>query len=154
MSITRQTLRLVFALCLLGGLGAGLGGCALTGDRTQQLQQDGVFVYPAAAKAALTDPSPLSSHPTVRGMLDARAAAAAVEVIPRPPVHVPSPRPDRMASTRPAAGSPPATVIMPLPRSTRPPAWAARPPTIVCRPAATVTVPPASGTSRLARSAR
>ena len=54
MSITRQRLRLVFALCLLGGLGAGLGGCALTGDRTQQLQQDGVFVYPAAAKAART----------------------------------------------------------------------------------------------------
>jgi TonB family protein len=45
-----RTVRLLLALWLV----AGLGGCALTGDRTQQLQQDGVFVYPAAAKAART----------------------------------------------------------------------------------------------------
>lgn len=32
-----------------------LGGCALSGDRPQQLQQDGVFGYPASAKAARTE---------------------------------------------------------------------------------------------------
>lgn len=32
-----------------------IGGCALSGDRPQQLQQDGVFGYPANAKAARTE---------------------------------------------------------------------------------------------------
>ena len=36
-----------------------LAGCAITGDRNPQLQQDGVFVYPAAAKAAQTQGSVL-----------------------------------------------------------------------------------------------
>lgn len=49
-----RTVRLLLALWLVAGLASGLGGCALTGDRLQQLQQDGVFVYPAAAKAART----------------------------------------------------------------------------------------------------
>ena len=42
----------LFLTALLGGT-----GCALTGDRNPQLQQDGVFVYPANAKAAQTQGS-------------------------------------------------------------------------------------------------
>ncbi len=41
------TARATFMAVVLAG-----SGCALTGDRMQQLQQDGVFVYPAAARAA------------------------------------------------------------------------------------------------------
>ncbi len=44
---------LVRSAFLLAAL-LGVASCALTGDRNPQLQQDGVFVYPANAKAAQT----------------------------------------------------------------------------------------------------
>ena len=51
------------------------------------------------------------------------------------------------------AERPPPTVIMPLPTSISPPAFAAKPPTVVCRKGVTARVPPASGTTVLAASA-
>ena len=88
------------------------------------------FVSPAAAKANVTEPSPLSSQPTVRSP---PLAAATLEVIPLVPFQVPSPRPVTIAVTMSTAERPAATVTIPLPTSVRPPALGARPPTVVCR---------------------
>ena len=49
----RRVARLLWSSLFVAALLAG-AGCALTGDRNPQLQQDGVFVYPANAKAAQT----------------------------------------------------------------------------------------------------
>jgi|GEM_PF-6612503 len=57
------------------------------------------------------DPSPLSSQPTVRGMLAARSAAAALDVMPLVPVHEPVPRPASNAVSMSAAGRPAATLM-------------------------------------------
>ena len=108
------------------------------------------FVSPAAAKPNVTEPSLLSSHPTVRSP---PLAAATVEVMPLVPFQLPSPMPVTIAATMLPAESPVATVIIPVPTSTLPPAFGTRPPTVVCKAFATATVPPASGTRMLEASA-
>jgi hypothetical protein len=84
-----------------------------------------------AAWPAATVPSPMSSEPTVREMLESTLVAATLEVMPLVPVQEPLPRTVTSAVTRSVVVSPLATVNLPLPTSTRPPALGARPPTVV-----------------------
>ena len=91
------------------------------------------LVSPGAAKAAVTEPSPLSSQPTDRGMLEATSEAATLEVMPLVPVQEPLLRPATIAVTRSVGVRPLATVTLPLARSTKPPAFGASPPTAVSR---------------------
>ena len=91
------------------------------------------FVSPGAAKAKDTEPEPLSSQPTARGMLRATSAAAVLEVMPLVPVHKPLFRPAMIWLTSSVAERPLATVTKPLVTSTRPVPERLRPPTVVVR---------------------
>ena len=75
----RQGLLRMLGVCrwlVLSWLLVGLVGCAITGDRNPQLQQDGVFVYPANAKAAQTQGTVLVRFDIG---IDGRVANARVE---------------------------------------------------------------------------
>ena len=69
----------------------------LPASRTSTTQS--MFVSPGAAKAAESEPSPLSSQPTARGMLEAMSAAAVLDVMPLVPFQEPSPRPSMSSAT-------------------------------------------------------
>ena len=78
------------------------------------------------------------------------SAAAAADVIPLVPVHVPPLRPATRAVNSSDTDSPAVTVMPPVPTSTSPPALGSRPPTVVSRYPATASVPPATTFTRLA----